>query len=310
MKHGKNPHPLEILLPPALDLLQKNGAAAILILVSNVPSWDLVRKIAGTTKVLVVADNPDLIVGCEAHGIASIVLNLPEISVQEKIAQSLLRCVAQQLLAQGDSIVAIYNAFDGGGVDSISLIDLADHLGRLTANDLRRLQTKIPLDTIKQVFDVALEIGRDGREGKPVGTLFVVGPVRKLLKLSRQACFDPFKGYSRKDRQLKDSKVREAIKEIAQMDGAFIICPDGVVEAAARIMDARASQVTLAKGLGARHWAAAAITKVTDSIALAVSQTSGTVRVFQNGEMVLRVEPFRRPMKWKDFHNPMTESPD
>ena len=59
--------------------------------------------------------------------------------------------------------------------------------------------------------------------------------------------------------------------------------------------------MTLSKGLGARHWAAAAISRATKAVAVAVSESNGTVRVFQDGEVVLRIEPFRRPMKWKDL---------
>ncbi len=59
--------------------------------------------------------------------------------------------------------------------------------------------------------------------------------------------------------------------------------------------------MTLSKGLGARHWAAAAITKKTKAVAITVSESNGTVRLFHKGDVLLRVEPFRRAMKWRDF---------
>jgi DNA integrity scanning protein DisA with diadenylate cyclase activity len=206
-------------------------------------------------------------------------------------------------------VVALYSGFEEGSVDSISVVDLGDHLGRLTARDLRQLETRVPLDTLKTVVDLALEIGREGREGKPVGTLFVVGDTRKVLAHSHPTGFDPVRGYSRKERNLDDPRVREGIKEIAQMDGAIIVSADGTVEAAARYLDASAADISLPKGLGARHWAAAAMTRTTKAVAVAVSESSGTVRIFQNGEVMLRIEPFRRPMKWKDFeYEPPDES--
>ena len=113
--------------------------------------------------------------------------------------------------------------------------------------------------------------------------------------------FDPVKGYSRKERNLFDPQVREGIKEIAQMDGAFVVAPDGTVEAASRYIDASAENITLSKGLGARHWAAAAITRKTKAVAVAVSESNGTVRIFSERRSLLRIEPFRRAMKWKDF---------
>jgi diadenylate cyclase len=210
-----------------------------------------------------------------------------------------LNAVADELAPSGARVVAVYGGFDPQSIDSISLVDLSDHLGRLTVRDLRQLETRVPLDTMQSVLNLALDIGREGREGKPVGTLFVVGDTAKVRKMSRSASFDPMKGYSRKDRNLKQARVREGIKEIAQMDGAILVAPDGTVEAAAQYLDASAADVTLSKGLGARHWAAAAISRATKAVAVAVSESNGTVRVFQDGEVVLRVEPFRRPMKWK-----------
>jgi len=84
------------------------------------------------------------------------------------------------------------------------------------------------------------------------------------------------------------------------------------VEAACRYVDSSAADVTLSKGLGARHWAAAAISRATQAVAVTVSQSNGTVRIFQNGEVMLRVEPIhRRPMVWKDFEYqpPLGETP-
>ena len=95
--------------------------------------------------------------------------------------------------------------------------------------------------------------------------------------------------------------MREAIKEIAPLDGAVIVAADGTIDAACRYLNATAANVTLSKGLGARHWAAAAITKKTKAVAVTVSESNGTVRLFHKGEVLLRVEPFRRAMKWKDF---------
>src|SRR5207302_11275864 len=46
-------------------------------------------------------------------------------------------------------------------------------------------------------------------------------------------------------------------------------------------------------GLGARHAAAAAITVETRAISISVSQSSGSVRVFKDGEAVLELQQVR-----------------
>jgi len=190
------------------------------------------------------------------------------------------------------------------------VIRLGEHLERLTAHDLRALETSVPFETLKAVVDVGIEIGREGREGKAVGTLIVVGDARNVITRTRQLGFDPFKGYRRKERNVRDFRVREAIKEIAQLDGAFVVARDGTVEAACRLIDAPMTGLTLPKGLGSRHWAAAAITEVTKARAVVVSQSNGTVRLFQNGEVILRIAPMRhaRAMKWQDADTEPTPS--
>lgn len=285
----------------AAQLAEDVSADALMILLEGSTDWTQLRRAVGRRRVLLAADLASELEGAANAGFPIVVLNMADSPVQEKLTQALLESVADDILTPGARVVAIYSGFEADTIDSISIIHLGEHLGRLTSRDLRQLETKVPLDTLKVVVDLALDIGREGREGKPVGTLFVVGDTRKVMNCSHPVGFDPVRGYSRKERNLFDPKVREGIKEIAQMDGAFVVNPDGTVEGAARYIDASAETITLSKGLGARHWAAAAVTRKTKAVAVAVSESNGTVRIFHNGEVILRIEPFRRAMKWKDF---------
>jgi DNA integrity scanning protein DisA with diadenylate cyclase activity len=173
---------------------------------------------------------------------------------------------------------------------------------RLTSRDLQRLESSVPLRCLKVAIDLATQIGREGREGKKVGTIFVVGDTRRVLQHCQDSGFDPLRGYNRRQRNLFDPKVREDIKEIAQMDGAFVVSPDGIVERSRQIIEVTHGNLALSKGLGSRHWAGAAITQRTRAIAIVVSQSTGTVRLFQNGELVLRIEPMDQAVSWQEFN--------
>ncbi len=289
------------LMNVAVELAASMQVEAILVLFDAPTEWEELSRLAKGQKVIAAADRVEQVAGAEEAGIPVVLLEMAESPVHEKLGQALLEAVADDFLASGASVVALYSGFDADVPDSLSVIHLDEHLGRLTSRDLRQLETRVPLDTLKTVVDLAVDIGREGREGKPVGTLMVVGDARKVMASSHPTGFDPMKGYSRKERNLRDSRVREGIKEIAQMDGAFVIAGDGTVEAAARYIDAPATNITLSKGLGSRHWAAAAITRATNAVAVAVSESNGTVRIFNNGEVFLRIEPMRRAMKWKGF---------
>ena len=219
---------------------------------------------------------------------------------QVQVSQALLEAIADDLLQTGARVVALYAGFERENIDTLSIINLSEHLSKLTSRDLQRLETQVPLPTLRRVVDLAVEIGREGREGKSVGTMFVVGNHRKVMEMSHEQIHDPFKGYQKKDRMISNPRVRESIKELAQIDGAFVVSSDGCVIAAGRILDAPAQDLTLSKGLGARHWAAAAISRATNAVAIAVSESTGTVRLFQNGVVVLRIEPMDQAMKWLD----------
>ena len=285
----------------ATKLAAREDADALLFLLEGSYNWDRLREATGKASVILASDRPEYIEGAEEAGFDTIELNIPDSPVYELLTQTLLESVAEEMLAPGACVVALYSGFETGKIDSISVIRLEEHLGRLTVHDLRQLSTKIPFETLKLVVDLAVDIGREGREGKPVGTLFVVGDHRKVMKLCNPLSFDAVKGYKPEERRLHDPKVRESLKEIAQLDGAFIVSSDGVVNSTCQHIAAPTDEVSLSKGLGARHWAAAAISKATSALAVAVSESSGTVRLFQNGEIMLRIEPFRRAMKWKDF---------
>ncbi|HVL47718.1 MAG TPA: diadenylate cyclase [Candidatus Thermoplasmatota archaeon] len=148
------------------------------------------------------------------------------------------------------------------------------------------LADRVALPVAERVMQLASEIAREGREGKPIGTIFIVGDSENVLAHSRQAVINPFQGYAPKDRNLLDDALWETVKEFAQIDGAFIVRADGVIESAGRYLETD-QHVPVASGLGGRHLAAASITKLTKAIAFAVS-SSGAVRVFKDGKLVMR----------------------
>ena len=288
------------LIDLAMDAVRSFSAQAIVILPEEPLDWEALRERTDDTPILIATPSDRQRDAIIAAGFVGLDVEPSEAAIGERITLALIQAVADDHLRAGARVVVVYSGFEAETLDSLSIVRLGEHLERLTSSDLRALETSVPFETLKAVVDIAVEIGREGREGKAVGTLIVVGDARDVLARSRTLGFDPFKGYRRKDRNLRDLRVREAIKEIAQLDGAFVVSRDGAVEAACRIVDAPTTGLTLPKGLGTRHWAAAAITNVTSALAVVVSQSTGTVRLFQSGEVVLRIAPMRhaRAMKW------------
>lgn len=144
--------------------------------------------------------------------------------------------------------------------------------------------------TLEHVVTLAVELAREGREGRKVGTIFTVGDAKGVRAVSQPMILDPLAGHDDQDRRLDRPDTRETLKELALLDGAFVITNDGVAVSATRYLDADASGLTIPSGLGSRHRSAAAITRATDAVAVVVSE-SAIVRLMDDGTLVAEVIP-------------------
>jgi hypothetical protein len=149
----------------------------------------------------------------------------------------------------------------------------------------------IRVPVIDAVYHIALEIAREGREGRPVGTAFLVGDADAVLGLSRQLILNPFQGHKEEDRSITNPEMKECIKELAQLDGAFIVRGDGIVEAAARYITMDTSKVMIPPGHGTRHSSIAAVTQETKAIGIIVSQSGGKISFIKEGKIFRTIHP-------------------
>jgi len=77
---------------------------------------------------------------------------------------------------------------------------------------------------------------------------------------------------------------------LSAIDGAFVIQNNGVIVTAGRHLSAALESKDFPQGLGSRHIAAAGITSITDAVAIVISESTGTVSVFKNGNVFVRIE--------------------
>ncbi len=150
---------------------------------------------------------------------------------------------------------------------------------------------RINPSAFKAALAIALNIAHKGREGRKVGTAFVMGDVEEVLKRSSQIILNPYEGHKEKDRDLKNPETWESIMEFAQLDGVFVVDENGIIVAAGRYIEASAKDLAarIKLGLGGRHIACASITKETKAIAIVVSETGGDITVYKDGVELLHI---------------------
>jgi diadenylate cyclase len=150
--------------------------------------------------------------------------------------------------------------------------------------------TEYDPDILESLIGLAVEIAREGREGRRVGTLFIVGDENAVLAKSRPLILDPLSGHPKSSLHVANLNLRGTIKELAQLDGAFVVSREGIFLSACRYLDAVAARVHVPLGLGSRHIAAANMSAVTKAVGIVVSESS-VVRLFCHGQLVGEIIP-------------------
>ncbi len=212
----------------------------------------------------------------------------------EKIKVALVACQSEAMVRDGDTILALAGHGEDRGLDTLVRVRLGDEDDEPVRVDSLDLGPEFSSQVVEALLHAAMEIGAEGYEGHPTGTILVVGDATAVMEKSRQLTLNPFAGISEAERNCLDPPIRDAIKTFAVLDGAFVIREDGVVLSAGRYLQVVSKDVKVPMGLGARHTAAAAVTRETRAVAVTVSQTTGTVRFFKEGEIVLELHQTAR----------------
>lgn len=213
----------------------------------------------------------------------------------EKVKVAMIAAASENLLKEGETVLCLTGHADAKTLDTLIKINFGQELeDQVVTVDAMNLGADFNSQVVEALVQLAMQIGEQGYEGKSVGTIVVVGDSTAVMEKSRQLTLNPFQGMSEAERNVLDPKIRDAVKTFAILDGAFVIREDGVVLAAGRYLQAASENVKVPLGLGARHAASAAMTLETKAVALVVSQTSGAVRVFKDGEIVLELHQTAR----------------
>lgn len=273
------------LLESARTMGERSGAN-LLVVVSD--REEIVRAALerSSIPILLATGDSDLLEAFAGRVRAAIRLREPiagTLSFLPQVKELLLGAFFQGMLSTDDVAVVLVSA--GDALELIMHYDVGQDVEVVHLHE--ELEEDVDLRVVERLLKLSVELVREGREGHPIGTLFVLGDTDTVLRHSRPAVLNPFEGHPEKDRNILDDALWETAKEFAQIDGAFIVRGDGVVVAAGRYVDTE-GHLEVQAGLGGRHLAAASITRASRAIAIVVS-SSGTIRVFKDGRAIMVV---------------------
>jgi len=274
----------------AVRVANHTNAQVIMVYIDAVDNIEkFVASVKGGTQVVFIArDETDakLASTLKARSVTVPGFNLTRMG---QIKMATVMAFSQGLLKSGDVFVFVSGVV-GHGLDTLVVMQVGAEYELFQSVDQPKLTEHIKRVVFQRVLTIALELAHEGREGKPVGAMFVIGDYRDVSKYCQQNIINPFHGYTEKQRNILDDAMKDTVKEFASIDGAFVIKGNGVISSAGTTLRATVAGDELPQGLGSRHSAAAAVTASTKSIAITVSESTGTVRIWRLGKMITELE--------------------
>ena len=210
-----------------------------------------------------------------------------------QLRSAMLVALTRGIITFTDRVCCVGGMTGSNQFDTLVVVDIEREFQTLLTGQTDLLPPDVKPEVLERVIAVATELAVEGREGRPVGCLFVVGDSQKVEKLTKPLVLNPFYGYKEEDRNILNPFMDETVKEFSSIDGAFVIRGDGVVESAGSLIQATDNDHSLPSGLGTRHAAAAAISVVVNCISIAVSSSTGQVTLFRRGVMLPLTEKRR-----------------
>lgn len=278
------------LIKAAVDLVKRMGARALFVYADCVDLSLLSEKLLPETHVVLVTKDPAF----NDAGRLNIkdVVTIPRLRLGRMgiIKVALVLALSAKVVDSNDKVVFLVGKTGTNCLDTMLCIRIGEESELLTGHSLAEIPATIVPAVFEHTLNFAIELGSQGKEGKPVGTIFVLGDEEKVMQLSKQMIINPFKGYDPEERNILNPALKETMRELSSVDGAFVIAGNGEVVSAGRYLGAATEQADIPRGLGSRHVAASGITALTNAVAIVISESTGDVRIFRNGKIIMAIE--------------------
>ncbi len=279
-----------LLVQSAFELARALDVARLLVLANEFRDVRVVEKLRKTESIIWLARGsaklPDPLSKHDA------VVHIPEVNLtrMSQIRVGLFMATLNEHVGLDESVMCLSGVAGSERLDTLLIANPRRDFPWFRRQSMQRARSLVEPQVFGRIVSVALQFAREGREGRSIGTIFVLGDTEQLGSHLRQLILNPCEGHAQKRRNLQNPEFLETLREYTAMDGAIVVNPRGVVESAGTYLDAPSRKSKLHPGHGARHAAAAAVTAHTDAAAVVVSASSGMVTVFHGGDAILQLE--------------------
>jgi DNA integrity scanning protein DisA with diadenylate cyclase activity len=277
----------------AQQVAEEIGANAVLLYVDLIQSRDNLETLLRESHCILAARDRNVLDELETlDGECDRIIKVPymKLNRHSQVKVAAMIALSKGLIRRNDRVVCLSGSPEYGILDNLAVLDLEREFELLSSGSLDIAGQMAQPVVFERLLTIVLELAVEGKEGKPLGTVFVLGDHEKVLSMSSQMVINPFVAVPEEERNILDPALKETLREFSSIDGAFVIRDDGVVLAAGRHLAPSVETSELPQGLGARHRSAAGITALTNAIAVVISESTGDVRIFSRGKLYMEIE--------------------
>lgn len=278
------------LVQHAFDIARTLGIPTLLVQADELFDVQLIEECRRSESVLWLKKDPSVVPGSRHPNDKVIGIPATDLSRISQLNLGMFRAVLDGHVSVDESVVCLSGVAGTNRLDTLVIANPRRDFPWFREHDVTLTRAAVASREFSRIVDIALRFASEGREGRPIGTTFVLGDREELAPYLRQLVLNPCSGHPEKLRNIHSEMFVESLREFAALDGAFVLNTKGIVESAGTYLDAPGWEAGVKPGLGARHASAAAITSKTNSVAVVVSESSGTVTVFHDGETILELE--------------------
>jgi len=281
----------------ARQIAEEIGAHSILVFVDLIRTRGSFNALLDERRCILAAGEKHVLDDLQSiEGNADRIIQVPHIKLSRhsKVKVAAMIALSQGLIHRGDRIVCLSGSPRYGIFDSVTVLDLEREFEMFSSGGLDITDQMVHPEVFERLLTIVMELAEEGKEGRPLGTVFVLGDHKKVMAMSSQMVINPFAAVPENERNILDPGLKETIREFSSIDGAFVVRDDGVILAVGRHLAPSVETAELPQGLGARHRCAAGITSLTNSIAVVISESTGDVRIFSRGKLFMEIEKAKR----------------
>ena len=226
-----------VLVHHAFDLARSLDISKILVQVEERGDFRAIENVRESEHVLWLVRDPKLSFELR-QGDAHILIPDTGLTRFSQLNIALFRAVVDERIALDESVVCLTGVAGSKRLDTLVIANPRRDFPWFRKRELEATKAVVGSREFGRLIDIALRLASEGREGKAIGSAFVLGELEELRPHLRQLILNPCEGHSRRLRNIHSDEFLESLREFSALDGAFIVDMKGVVEFAGTYIDA------------------------------------------------------------------------